>query len=141
MTADRSSRYCANIAIAAVICIPAFVMTACNNNSNGPAGPSNTTTTTTSVSTTTSTTTVVTSATLTVQLDPGCVGVLEPTGVDVFLDGVLVGTANQGVPYIRSGVTFGSHTLFVRDNLHVLPTTAFVIPNGVPFFTFTILCS
>jgi hypothetical protein len=142
MTAARSRHYCACIAATAVICVSAFVISGCNNNSNSPDSPSNTTTTTTtSVSTTSSTTTVATSATLTVQLDPGCVGVLEPTGVDVFLDGVLVGTANQGVPFIRSGIAFGSHTLFVRDNLHVVPTTTFVIPNGFPFFTFTILCS
>ncbi len=129
------------VLVGALLCVSALVIAGCNKNSN-PSGPSGTTTTTsvTTTSTTSSTTTVATSATLTVQLDPSCVGVVEATGVDVFLDGVLVGSAKQGVPFVRSGIAFGSHTLFVRDSLHVLPTTSFTIPNGTAFFTFTISC-
>jgi hypothetical protein len=105
-----------------------------------PSSPTSTTTTTTTTTTsiaTTSTSTVLTSSVLTVALAPNCAGVVQASGVDVFLDGQLVGVATQNQPFVRT-VSIGTHTIRARDRDGFLPETTVNIQTAT--FLFTITC-
>jgi hypothetical protein len=72
---------------------------------------------------------VPTSSVLTVALAPNCAGVIQASGVDVFLDGALVGSATQSQPFIRT-VSIGTHTIRARDRNGFLPETTVVITTA-----------
>lgn len=120
----------------------AIVTATCSN--KPPIAPTTTsststsTTSTTSTSSTTTTSVVATSATLTVQLAASCAGVIQPEGMDLFLDNVLVGTVKQNQPYVKTGVPFGTHVIAGRDRLGLLPATTVNIQT--PTFTLTVTC-
>lgn len=80
---------------------------------------------------------VATSATLRVPLDSSCQGIVT-SGVDIFLDGQLVGASFFGNPFTRSGVSFGTHTLAARERNLTLPNTQVNITTAL--FTFTLTC-
>jgi archaellum component FlaF (FlaF/FlaG flagellin family) len=101
-----------------------------------PSSPTSTTTTTTIA--TTSTTTVLTSSVLTVALAANCAGVVQASGLDVFLDGVLVGVATQNQPFVRT-VSIGTHRIRARDRNGFLPETTVDITTAT--FLFTISCA
>ena len=90
-----------------------------------------------SPSPTTTTTTVLTSSTLTVALAPNCAGVIQAGGLDVFLDGVLVGVATQNQPFVRT-VPVGTHTIRGRDSGGFSPETTIDITAAQ--FVFAIGC-
>ncbi len=114
----------ARFGIAALVLVSAYSCA-----SSTPSSPSPTTTTTT--------TTVPTSSALTVALAPNCAGVIEGSGLDVFLDGVLVGVATQTQPFVKT-VPIGTHTIRGRDRGGFSPETTIDIKAAQ--FVFAIGC-
>src|SRR5262249_55147141 len=74
---------------------------------------------------------------LTVVEDNSCLGIVQSSGLDVFIDNVLVGVTKIGAPLVIT-VPFGTHTIRARYNLGFLPTTTITLTTAT--FTFTILC-
>ncbi len=129
----------ARCGIAALVLVSAY---GCGSSTPSAPSPTTTTTstppTTTIATTTVATTTVLTSSVLTVALAANCAGVVQASGVDIFLDNALVGVATQNEPYVRT-VSIGTHAVRARDRLGFLPETTIVLTT--PTFLFVINCT
>lgn len=125
------------VVLAVVVLASAY---GCGGSSTSPTPVTTTTTTSTSTTTsiaTTSTTSILTTSVLTVRLDASCAGVVQASGVDVFIDGVLAGVATQNTPFVTT-VSIGIHRIRARDRGGFLPETTVNIQTAT--FVFTITC-